>query len=90
MNQDGVVSIVVQAMEVGLKVGLPILLVGLVIGLLVSIFQAVTQIQEQTLSFIPKILGLVAVIVVGGPWMLGQLVSWTQELYGSIPSLVGG
>jgi flagellar biosynthetic protein FliQ len=90
MNQDVVVSIAVQAMEVGLKVALPMLLVGLAIGLLVSIFQAVTQIQEQSLSFIPKILGLVAVIIVLGPWMLGQLVSWTQELYGSIPTLVGG
>jgi flagellar biosynthesis protein FliQ len=86
VNQDTVVSIAVQAMEVALK----LLLVGLIIGLLVSIFQAVTQIQEQSLSFIPKILGLVVVIVVGGPWMLGQLVTWTQELYGSIPSLVGG
>jgi flagellar biosynthetic protein FliQ len=90
VNQDTVVGIAVQAMEVALKVALPLLLVGLIVGLLVSIFQAVTQIQEQSLSFIPKILGLVAVIVVGGPWMLGQLVSWTQELYGSIPSLVGG
>jgi flagellar biosynthetic protein FliQ len=90
MNQDVVVSIAVQAMEVGLKVSLPILLVGLVIGLLVSIFQAVTQIQEQSLSFIPKILGLVAVIVVLGPWMLGQLLSWTEQLYASIPTLVGG
>ena len=90
MNQDVVVSIAVQAMEVGLKVALPMLLVGLAIGLLVSIFQAVTQIQEQSLSFIPKILGLVAVIIVLGPWMLGQLVSFTQELYGSIPTLVGG
>jgi len=90
MNQDVVVSIAVQAMEVGLKVALPMLLVGLAIGLLVSIFQAVTQIQEQSLSFIPKILGLVVVIIVAGPWMLGQLVSFTQELYGSIPTLVGG
>jgi flagellar biosynthetic protein FliQ len=90
MNQDVVVSIAVQAMEVGLKVALPILLVGLVIGLLVSIFQSVTQIQEQSLSFIPKILGLVVVVIVAGPWMLGQLVSWTQQLYTSIPSLVGG
>ena len=90
MTQDTVVGIAVQAMEVALKVALPLLLVGLIVGLAVSIFQAVTQIQEQSLSFIPKILGLVVVIVVGGPWMLGQLVSWTQELYGSIPSLVGG
>jgi len=55
----------------------------------ISVFQAVTQIQEQTLSFIPKVLGLVVVIVVGGPWMLGQVVGWTHELYSSIPSLVG-
>jgi flagellar biosynthetic protein FliQ len=89
MNQDTVVSIVTHAMEVGLKIALPVLLVGLVIGLVVSILQAVTQIQEQTLSFIPKILGLVVVIVVAGPWMLGEIVSWTQELYGSIPALVG-
>jgi flagellar biosynthetic protein FliQ len=90
MNQDVVVSIAVQAMEVGLKIALPLLLVGLIIGLLVSIFQAVTQIQEQSLSFIPKILGLVVVVIVMGPWMLGQLLSWTEQLYGSIPTLVGG
>jgi flagellar biosynthetic protein FliQ len=89
MTQDTVVSVAVSAMELALKVGAPIMLVGLVIGLGVSVFQAVTQIQEQTLSFIPKILGLVVVIVVAGPWMLGEIVSWTQELYGSIPSLVG-
>ncbi len=89
MNQDVVVSIVTQAMEVGLKVALPILLVGLVVGLVISVFQAVTQIQEQTLSFIPKVLGLVVVIIVAGPWMLGEILTWTTELYGSIPSLVG-
>ena len=88
MTQDTVVSIVVQAMTVGLKVGLPILLVGLVIGLLVSIFQAVTQIQEQTLSFIPKILGLVAVIAIAGPWMLSSVVDWTHDLWGNIPQTV--
>jgi flagellar biosynthetic protein FliQ len=63
--------------------------VGLVVGLVISVFQAVTQIQEQTLSFIPKVIGLVVVIVVAGPWMLGQILTWTQELYGSIPNLVG-
>jgi flagellar biosynthesis protein FliQ len=89
MTQDSVVSICVSAMELALKIGLPLLLVGLVIGLVVSVFQAVTQIQEQTLSFIPKIIGLAVVLVVGGPWMLGQLISWTQELYTQIPDLVG-
>ena len=90
MNQDTVVSIVTQAMEVGLKISLPILLVGLVVGLVISVFQAVTQIQEQTLSFIPKVLGLVVVIVVAGPWMLGEVITYTQQLYTSIPTLVGG
>ena len=90
MSQDSVVSICVSAMELALKIGLPLLLVGLVLGLIVSVFQAVTQIQEQTLSFIPKIIGMAVVLVVGGPWMLGQLISWTQELYGQIPNLVGG
>jgi flagellar biosynthesis protein FliQ len=85
-----VINLVVQMMGVTLKVALPLLLVGLVIGLAVSVFQAVTQIQEQTLSFIPKVLGLVAVIAIAGPWMLGQVITWTQELYGSIPTLVGG
>jgi flagellar biosynthesis protein FliQ len=89
MNQDTVISIVTHAMEVGLKVSLPVLLVGLVVGLIISVFQAVTQIQEQTLSFIPKVIGLVVVIVVAGPWMLGQILTWTAELYGSIPNLVG-
>ena len=59
------------------------------IGLVVSIFQAVTQIQEQSLSLIPKIIGVAAVIVLLGPWMLGQLVSYTTALYTSIPVLVG-
>ena len=89
MNQDTVVSIVTHAMEVGLKVSLPVLLVGLVVGLVISVFQAVTQIQEQTLSFIPKILAMAAVLVVGGPWMLNQILGYTAELWMQIPELVG-
>ena len=89
MTQDQVVSLVVDAMSVSLKIALPVLLVSLVVGLAVSIFQAVTQIQEQTLSFIPKVVAMAVVIVVAGPWMLGQIVSYTQNLYESIPNLVG-
>jgi flagellar biosynthetic protein FliQ len=89
MNQDVVINVSMQAMQLAFMVAMPLLLVALVVGLVVSVFQAVTQIQEQTLSFIPKVLGLVVVIVVAGPWMLGQILTWTQELYGSIPSLVG-
>lgn len=89
MSQDTVVSICVSAMEVAMKIGLPLLLVGLVLGLVVSVFQAVTQIQEQTLTFIPKIIGLAVVLVVLGPWMLGEIITWTEDLYGQIPQLVG-
>ena len=90
MNQDVVINLVMNAMTLAFKVAMPLLGVALVLGLAVSIVQAVTQIQEQTLSFIPKIIGLAVVIVVTGPWMLGQIVSYTAELYASIPSLVGG
>lgn len=89
MNQDTVVSLASQAMSLALKVAGPLLLVGLVLGLLVSVFQAVTQIQEQSLTLIPKIVGVAVVVVVLGPWMLGQLVSYTTNLYTAIPSLVG-
>ena len=89
MDQDVVITLVSGALELALKVALPLLGVGLVVGLAVSVFQAVTQIQEQTLSFIPKVLALAGVLVVGGPWMLNQLLSYTQDLWLSIPQLVG-
>ena len=89
MNQDVVVSLTMDAIALALKVALPMLLVGLVVGLVISVFQAVTQIQEQTLAFIPKVLALIAVMVIAGPWMLGQLELYTTGLYSSIPDLVG-
>ena len=64
-------------------------LAGLVVGLIVSVFQAVTSIQEQTLSFIPKILVIGAVLAIGGPWMLDQMLTYTTNLYTNIPNLVG-
>ena len=89
MNQDVVISLAMQAMSLALKVALPLLLAGLVVGLIVSIFQAVTQIQEMTLAFIPKIVAIGVVLGVMGPWMLGQIVTYTEQLYSGIPSLVG-
>ena len=89
MNQDVVVSLTMDAITVAMKIAVPMLMAGLVVGLVVSVFQAVTQIQEQTLAFIPKVLALVAVMVIAGPWMLGQLETYTQALYTSIPDLVG-
>ena len=89
MNQDTVINLATQAMMLALKIAGPVLLLGLIIGLLISIFQAVTSIQEQSLSFIPKIVGVAVLIVVLGPWMLDQVVGYAQNLYLSIPSLVG-
>jgi flagellar biosynthetic protein FliQ len=89
MSQDTVVNLAAQAITLALSVAGPLLLASLVIGLVVSVFQAVTQIQEQTLSLIPKIVGIVLVIVVLGPWMVNKMVTYTQNLYGSIPSMVG-
>ena len=89
MNEDTVVSLATQGMRLALEIAGPVLLVGLVIGLVVSLFQAVTQIQEQTLTFIPKIVGMAILIVILGPWMLDQLVSYAANLYASIPQLIG-
>jgi flagellar biosynthetic protein FliQ len=88
MNQDVVVNLATQAMTLAFEVAGPILLVGLVIGLAVSLFQAVTQIQEQSLSFIPKIVGLAVLIVILGPWMMDKLINYVTNLYTAIPSLV--
>ena len=88
MSTDVVISIATQAMNLAFKVAMPLLLAGLVVGLIVSVFQAVTQIQEQTLAFIPKIIAIAVVLLVAGPWMLGQILSYTTDLYNSIPSLV--
>ena len=90
MNQDVVINVGMQAMQLAFKIAMPLLLVGLVIGLVISVFQAVTQIQEQTLTFIPKIVGMGVVLVVAGPWMLSEVVTYTQQLYTSIPTMIDG
>jgi flagellar biosynthesis protein FliQ len=90
MDQDTVINLASQAMSLAFKVAGPLLLVAMVVGLLVSIFQAVTQIQEQSLTLIPKIAAIAAITVLLGPWMLDQLVVYTTNLYSAIPTLVGG
>jgi flagellar biosynthetic protein FliQ len=70
-------------------VGAPLLVTALVVGLAVSVLQAATQINEMTLSFIPKLLALAAALVITGPWMLDTMVSYTQRLLTSIPNMVG-
>jgi flagellar biosynthetic protein FliQ len=89
MTPDTVMTIAQRALEMTVLLAAPLLLVALSIGLLVGIFQAATQINEMTLSFIPKLIGMATAIVIAGPWMLKQLVSYTRMLIESIPSLIG-
>lgn len=81
MNDVMVVTIIRQGLTTVLKVAGPMLGVGMIVGLAVSIFQATTQIQEQTLSFIPKILAIFLTLIVCGPWMLRVLIEFTTELF---------
>jgi flagellar biosynthetic protein FliQ len=77
-----------RALEITLLLAAPLLLVALVTGLIVGAFQAATQINEQTLSFIPKLLAMALAVAVAGPWMLKVLMSYTRELFESIPNLI--
>lgn len=78
-----------EAMKLALLLAAPMLLVALVTGLVISLFQAATQINEATLSFIPKLLAVFATAVVAGPWMLGLVLDYIRTLFSSIPQLVG-
>jgi flagellar biosynthetic protein FliQ len=88
MTPESVMTLGMRAIQLSLLVGAPLLLVALVVGLVVSIFQAATQINEATLSFIPKLLAVFAVLVIGGPWMLAQMVDFIRQLFSGIPQLV--
>lgn len=89
MNAQGVLTIGQQALYMLLMISAPVLLTVLVVGLVVSIFQAATQINEATLSFVPKIVAAVAVLALAGPWMLSTLVEYLQRTLQAIPSVVG-
>ncbi|SDG02635.1 MULTISPECIES: flagellar biosynthesis protein FliQ [unclassified Duganella] len=89
MTPETVMTMGKHAMEVTLMVAAPMLLVALVIGLVVSIFQAATQINEQTLSFIPKLVGVFVALVVAGPWILSIMLDYMREVFTGIPLLVG-
>lgn len=82
MDQAQIVAIGARAMWVTMELSLPVLGASLVVGLLVSVFQAVTQLQEPTLTFIPKILAVVVIIVIAGPWMMNTMIDYTVELFG--------
>ena len=89
MTPETVMTIGQRALEMTMLLAAPLLLVALLVGLLVGIFQAATQINEMTLSFIPKLAGMTVALMVAGPWMLRELISYTRTLIESIPSLVG-
>lgn len=90
MDNTFVIEITNQAIKVTMMLAAPMLLGALVVGILVSLFQAVTQINEQTLSFIPKALVIVVSLVMLSPWMMDTITSFTRDLYISIPSVVMG
>ncbi|OGT03022.1 MAG: EscS/YscS/HrcS family type III secretion system export apparatus protein [Gallionellales bacterium RBG_16_57_15] len=89
MSPDNVMTLSQQALEITIMVSAPLLLAALVTGLLVSIFQAATQINEMTLSFIPKLLAMFVMMIVAGPWMLSVMMEYMQRLYANIPWMVG-
>lgn len=89
MTPETIMTIGQRALEITLMLSAPLLLTALVTGLVVGAFQAATQINEMTLSFIPKLLALALALVIAGPWMLKLLVGYTRELIASIPGLIG-
>ena len=89
MDDSTVMVIVVDGLKVMLLLGAPMLLSALVAGLLIAVFQAATQINEVTLSFVPKMLALAAVLALLGPWMIGLLVNYTRELLIGLPAMIG-
>lgn len=89
MSPEHVMTMGRQAMEVTLMVASPMLAVALIIGLIVSIFQAATQINEATLSFIPKLVGIFVALVIAGPWMLSVMLDYMRQVFTGIPGMIG-
>ncbi len=89
MTPESVMSIGRHAIEITLMIAAPMLLIALAIGLIVSIFQAATQINEMTLSFIPKLIGIFVALMVAGPWMLSVMTDYIRQLFTNIPYMIG-
>ena len=87
MTDVGVLELAQRAVVLALMISAPVLGFGLVVGLIVSVFQAATQIQEMTLTFVPKIIAVAAAVVLFGPWMLKSMVTFTTKLLTSLPNL---
>ncbi|HFZ0981675.1 TPA: flagellar biosynthesis protein FliQ [Klebsiella aerogenes] len=89
MTPESVMAIGTEAMKVALALAAPLLLAALISGLVVSLLQAATQINEMTLSFIPKNLAVVATIIIAGPWMLNLLLDYMRTLFSNLPNIIG-
>ena len=89
MTPEMIMSVASRALMITLILAAPILLTSLLTGLVIGAFQAATQINENTLSFIPKLAAIATALVIAGPWMLKVLISYTHELFASIPRLLG-
>ncbi|HVU92205.1 MAG TPA: flagellar biosynthesis protein FliQ [Jatrophihabitans sp.] len=89
MNDTAIMHIAVQALLVAGKLAAPVLITSLVIGFAVSLFQSATQIQEFTLAFVPKVIGISLALLICGHWMLTTMISFTTQLFHGIPQLLG-
>lgn len=90
MNSNAVLDIAMQGIIVAAKLSAPILITALVVGFAISLMQSITQIQEVTLSFVPKAVAVGIALIVCGNWMISEMVTFTQALFASIPNLLGG
>lgn len=90
MNQDIIITLLQKTFVLILELSVPVLLAGMALGLMVSVFQTVTQIQESTLTFVPKIIGCVVVLILLLPWMFGLFISTFNEFMETLPRLIGG
>lgn len=88
MSENMIMSVIRDAIQTGLLVAAPILVVSIIVGLIISIFQATTQIQEQTLTFVPKLVAAAAVGLIAGPWMLHTVVNFTERIFSLISNIV--
>lgn len=90
MDTSAVLDVALQAMIIAAKLAAPVLVTALVVGFAVSLVQSITQIQEVTLSFVPKAIAVAVALLVSGHWMISEMVAFTNELFARIPTLLGG
>ena len=90
MDTNAVLDIGLQSLILAAKLSAPVLVTALVVGFIVSLLQSVTQIQEVTLSFVPKAIAVALALVIAGHWMISEMVTFTQQLFDRIPTLLGG